>query len=220
MQFKEWLNVQEINKGLVRNFRSQHPHLPDYVAKQALHNRIAPLWKRLSSGLASTMPSSKDDIAAQVQSDVQPSASYKTNASNPSSIYSNKSVQNIAQHKNWKEKVVRVSPLDFTKETIDAFLSHEFGSSQPLSKTVINHDERMLKQRDLADQRGQGRNEPIVMVVKNGKYQMQEGWHRLYAYFLQYSAPPQEREKIQSGRANEVDLTQWKPIQIKAWIGI
>ena len=57
------------------------------------------------------------------------------------------------------------------------------------------------------------------MVREGDKYKMQEGWHRLYSYLTKFSAPPEEQEKIHNGRSNEVDLTVWRPIKVRAYIG-
>ena len=55
MKFKHWI-IQEINKGLARQFKSQRPNLPDYVANQVLQNRVAPLWQNTMSAKSATMP--------------------------------------------------------------------------------------------------------------------------------------------------------------------
>jgi hypothetical protein len=250
MKFKKWFKLQEINKGLQRTFIAQHPHLPRYVAKQVLQNRVAPLWRNVWAGQA---PTTNIDIRKVLRADQPPPPTAQVMDKNdvftkptnqkpsqsptvgafksprfnekhpvypsPSAMYQDPSVANITGNQNWQEKTVDISPLDFSQETIQHFLRHEFGSSPSLSKHVKDHDQRMDVQSQLANQRGQGENEPIVLIKRDGKYIMQEGWHRLYSYFKQYSAPPDEWNKVQAGRINDVDLTRWKPIRIKAYIG-
>jgi hypothetical protein len=252
MKFKDWFELQEINKGLQRTFIAQNPHLPRYVAKQVLQNRVAPLWKNVWAGQAPTTnidirkvlrnnqapPASaevmdKNDVftktKAQKASQAPTAAPTATRPPNfngkhpvypsPSAMYQDPAVRNITGNQNWKEEILDISPLDFSEETIQHFLRHEFGSSPSLSRHVKNHDDRMNVQSQLAQQRGQGENEPIMLTKKNGKYVMQEGWHRLYSYLKQYSAPPEEWQKVKSGRIHEVDLARWKPIRIKAYVG-
>jgi hypothetical protein len=250
MNFKEWLGLQEINKGLERNFLAQHPHLPPYVARQALHNRVAPIWNNVWAGQAPTVApvapkinvqQSNEKIHPQPGGEVmdkndvftKPKTGDETMASptgprfnpkfpvynTPSQAYGHDFVNRIAGYKNWKEEVVSISPLNFTQNTIQNFLRHEFGSSPSMQNRVKAHDERMAVQSQLAQERGQGNNEPIILTRQGDKFEMEEGWHRLYSHLLQFSAPPEERQKVLSGQVADLDLSKWRPIKIKAWIG-
>ena len=208
MKFKKWI-IEELNKGLVRQFKQQQPNLPNYVAKQVLQNRVAPLFNKTVNSMSPTI--SMNTTNAQIA--MSPGAYSK-----PSDMFQDKTVTTIGNNKNWKLQVIEVHPLHFDQETIQSFLSHQFGSSPILSK-VKNHDIRMQTQSDLASQRGQGENEPIIVVRNGDKYKMEEGWHRLYSYLMNYSAPPEEKQKIDSGNSHTVDLTVWKPVKIKAYVG-
>lgn len=234
MKFREWIKVDEINKGLTRHFRQQQPHLPRYVQNQVLQNRVAPLWRNTMASQNPTISSYMGDgntpenqklKALKAQ---QPTMAHhavpeadpnRRTYSNPKDIYQDDAVQSIAGSPNWKQEAISVSPLDFTQETIQSFLRHEFGSSPSLSKHVRNHDQRMQVQSGLAQSRGEGENEPIIMIRRGDKYEMQEGWHRLYSYLMRYSAPPEERAKIEGGHIDQIDLSQWKPIRINAYVG-
>ena len=224
MKFKEWI-VSEINKGLARQFQQDHPNLPKYVVKQVLQNRVSPLWKNTMSAKSPTMALNNAHPKLQaIQQTMAYEAPPSNNPNKPTygslgDMFKDNAVSSIAGKNNWVLQVVEIHPLNFTQDTIDSFLNHQFGSSPSLSKGVKNHDERMKTQTALAGERGEGENEPIIMVREGDKYKMQEGWHRLYSYLTKFSAPPEEQEKIHNGRSNEVDLTVWRPIKVRAYIG-
>ncbi len=210
MKFREWL-LDEINKGLARQFIQQRPNLPKYVAKQILQNRVAPLFKNRLDATAPTV--------MMAQQSPQPNVTTKPTYSTMSGIYGDKSVSSLADQNGWKLQVIEVHPLHFTQDTIQAFLNHQFGMSPMLSKAVRGHDQRMATQATLASKRGEGGNEPIIVVREGDKLKMQEGWHRLYSYLMNYSAPPEEKDKIQQGQTQNLDFMAWKPVKIKAYVG-
>lgn len=222
MKFKEWM-IDEINKGLARQFSQQIPNVPKYVTNQILQNRIAPLWKNTMAANAPTMSSVK--AHPKIQALAPTTSHYNTpeidskrpTYKNPKDIYKDPAV-NPLMDKNWKLETVQIHPLSFTQQTIHSFLHHEFGTSPSLSN-LRNHAQRMVAQTVLAAERGQGNNEPILMTREGDKFHMQEGWHRLYSYLIKFSAPPEERAKIDAGRTKDVDFSLWKPIKIKAYIG-
>lgn len=195
MQFKEWLKINEINKGVKRTFMQQNPHLPNYVANQVLQNRIGPLWKNMQSGMV------------------------KLGAENPlKSMYQDTSVVSISGNRSWKLiRGLNLHITDFMDDNIHSFLSQQFGSSPILSGKVRNHPARMAIQIKLANQ-NKDSNEPIVLTKEGNKYSIREGWHRLYARFLQ-SMPPEEMEKVMNSRMNEIDFSKWPNIVIDAWVG-
>lgn len=226
MKFKTWIN--ETNKGLVRMFRQQAPNLPKYVAKQVLQNRINPLWQNTLTAKSPTIlgPTAKypndqntETPNAETQTMVYGSNQKRPTYSNIKDIFGDKSVSSISGNNKWELKVIEIHPLMFTNDTIQAFLSHNFGSSPDLNNRVKNHSERMKTQSDLALTRTNGSNEPIILVKDNNKYRMQEGWHRLYSYLMQFSAPPEEKQKIENGQINQINFNAWKPVKIKAYIG-
>ena len=205
-----------------RQFKSQRPNLPDYVANQVLQNRVAPLWKNTMSAKSTTIPADQSANSDPLQMTITAPVEINPNKATYGSLkdmFKDSSVSSIADKNNWQLEIVDVHPLNFTQDTITSFLNHQFGSSPSLSKGVKNHDERMQTQSNLAGKRGQGKNEPIIMIREGDKFRMQEGWHRLYSYLLQFSAPPEEVQKIQNGQTQEINFSIWKPIKIKAYIG-
>lgn len=224
MKFRDFL-VSEINKGLARQFQQEHPNLPKYVAKQVLQNRVAPLWRNTVVSKSPTVgwndgrhPKIKALQQTMIYSPATENDPSRPTYSSLSDMFKDNSVSSIANKGNWKLELVDLHPSQFTQDTINAFLSHQFGSSPSLSKGVKNHDERMKTQAALAGERGE-ENEPIIMVREGDKFKMQEGWHRLYSYLTKFSAPPQELEKIHSGQSHTVDFNVWRPIKIRAYIG-
>lgn len=209
MKFKEWF-IKEANKGLMRYFKQQRPNLPDYVAKQVLQNRIAPLWPNVVASKQPTTSPLQPTIILPNQS--------KPTYSNIQDMLGDESIGSISDNKNWILKVIDVHPLIFTPDTIQAFLSHQFGSSPSLNRGIKNHEERMNTQSALSAERGD-QNEPIIVTQKGDKFKMQEGWHRLYSYLMNFSAPPEERQKIQNGKIHEVDFAVWKPVKMRAYVG-
>lgn len=209
MDFKEWLKLSEINKGLQRSFGQQFPHLPDYVQRQVLFNRVSPMWRRTQAAMQPT---------ASPSGHVYSGAETTTTHPELQSLYRDRRVQSIANFQNWKKEVVTLHPTDFTPTTMDQFLAHQFGSSSIMNNAVRDHRNRTMQQNALARERGE-HNEPIVMVRVGDKYEMQEGWHRLYAYFMQFSAPQEEQQKVLRGYTQMLDFSKWKPIRISAWIG-
>lgn len=125
-------------------------------------------------------------------------------------------VDSIAKHKKWKKQVLEVHPLDFDADTVHSFFAHQFG----LFKTnVRNHEDRLKTQSKIAKKQGQGNNEPIILVINNDKYRMQEGWHRFYSYLLRFSAPQKDIRDIKQGNLEHIDLSKWKPFKINAYVG-
>lgn len=224
MKFRDFL-VSEINKGLARQFQQEHPNLPKYVAKQVLQNRVAPLWRNTVVSKSPTVgwtdnrhPKLKAMQQTMIYSPATENDPSKPTYKSLGDMFKDNSVSSIANRNNWKLELVELHPLQFTQDTINAFLNHQFGSSPSLSKGVKNHDERMQVQSALAGERGE-ENEPIIMVREGDKYKMQEGWHRLYSYLTKFSAPPKELEKIHRGQSHTVDFNVWRPIKIRAYIG-
>lgn len=249
MKFREWFVLQEISDGLKRQFYQQYPHLPKYVADQILQNRVGPLWNNTLAGKQPTMAPMDARPQAIQQSAPQATAALGSNGRNffddptggtkppvakqpapktfnhkyptysrPGQIFSDPYVSRIADNDDWELKVIEIGPLDFTQNTLRQFLRNEFGSSPSQHKTIYAHAQRMQVQNKLAGERGES-NEPIILVKYGNKYELEEGWHRIYSYLLNYSAPPEELAKIQNHQIDTIDLSLWKPVRIQAYVG-
>jgi len=106
-------------------------------------------------------------------------------------------------NRKWRLMILRVSPTDFTENTIKGFEDREFGDVN--SYLVPNDEIRTNQQKKLA--RKDGKNEPVVVIQqKDGKYELIEGWHRTMSI-------------LRLGDNGE-DLKSWKRVKIRAFVGI
>lgn len=100
----------------------------------------------------------------------------------------------------WKLQILTVNPEDFSDKTVNSFLEREFGDEDTYQ--VKDDRERTLKQRELV--KTDGTNEPVILVKKDGKYELIEGWHRTMAILLKGD--------------NGEDLKNWDKVKIRAWV--
>ena len=102
---------------------------------------------------------------------------------------------------NWRLKIIKVNPEDFTDNTVNAFIERNFGEID--AYMVPNDKERMDIQRELAT--SDGKNEPIIVVKHNdGKYELIEGWHRTMSI-------------LKLGDNGE-DLKNWDKVKLRAFV--
>jgi hypothetical protein len=100
----------------------------------------------------------------------------------------------------WKLEILNVNPEDFSETTIKAFLERDFGNIN--AYLVPNDEERTMKQREVV--KINAMNEPIIVVKKDKKYELIEGWHRTMAALLLGD--------------NGEDLKNWDKVKIRAFI--
>lgn len=203
MKFKEWLKLDEIRlKGLHRMFKQEHPDMPKYVQNDLYTSRIAYTFNK---SLKSTSPNSS-----------------KLTASSPSDVFKLSGLKDIQ----WTQqpellkgrwgKIEGVTPADFDPDTQWRFTDRRFGMRE--EKQIRNDAARMSKQKELMGQRGEGQNEPVVVLMTMKGFKLLEGWHRTMNYLLQ-GAPPDQLEILKSGHLHEVDFSGWKPVKIQGYIG-
>jgi hypothetical protein len=101
---------------------------------------------------------------------------------------------------NWKLEILNVNPEDFSENTINAFLERDFGNLN--AYLVPGDEERTMKQREIV--KTNAMNEPVIVVKKDGKYDLIEGWHRVMASLLLGD--------------NGEDLINWDKVKIRAWV--
>jgi hypothetical protein len=113
---------------------------------------------------------------------------------------------------------ISISPAMLDADSLSRMVSVRFGLL-PNDRRVYKDTERFDKHRGLAIQRGEGNNEPIILVRKwNGKYELLDGYHRLSAYFLQ-TMPPEYRDAVRNGDFSNVDFSTWPSSTVNAYIG-
>ena len=240
MKFKEWINLDEVRYGgLWAKWKAAHPNVPDYVLKQmyinhissGMRNEIDPDWQSkkksnqqsndptttyLANPPQSSTPSNSQTTTTVGWMPKQPQQANNIYNNLPSDIMRRRDMlSGISWNK--KPQIIDVNPLSFDQRTLKTFLSWQFGYN------ALNHvrDDagRTQTQRQLASQRKDGENEPIIMIdLGQGIYQLIEGFHRTSSYLLQ-GAPPDQLELIKNGQTANLDFSKWRPIKIKAYIG-
>lgn len=103
-----------------------------------------------------------------------------------------------------------------TQDTIK-FLRFGFADNIPVKR----HQQRMGDQEELMKTRGSDEMEPVIVIKQSDGYELLEGWHRVMNYLLS-GASPEEKEALMQGNmsAYEVDYDKWRPVKIKAYVGI
>jgi hypothetical protein len=241
--------------GMLRQLQQQHPDIPPYVLKQMWINHVKPGMKQAINpymvGQTPTLNYMPPDPQAGTINYEAPQQAVMNNSpagkqefprklnspltmpdkNLPSQILNSKgSVGDIDwRHVNWMPRpaVIPVSPANFDDYTLDKFKQWRFGFS-PKDNRVRNDSARFQTQANLASQRGDGTNEPVILVRghDNNKYRAMEGYHRLMSHLVaahnnNEGAPPDQIELLKGGApATQLDLAKWKPVPVQAYVGV
>jgi hypothetical protein len=118
---------------------------------------------------------------------------------------------------NPKPQQVTLTPADLEDKSLARLRVIRFGM-KPSKK--VNRDElRYTIQTQIADERGEGNNEPIILVrMNNGKYKLADGYHRASVLFLK-GAPKADIPWIQQGDFSYVNFDSWRPVTMMAYVG-
>jgi hypothetical protein len=100
----------------------------------------------------------------------------------------------------WKLEILNVNPEDFSDTTVNGFLDRAFGDED--AYLVPDDKERTKIQRQKA--KNDATNEPVIVVKKDGKYELIEGWHRTMAALLLGD--------------NGEDMKNWDKVKIRSWV--
>lgn len=234
MKFQEWLLNEIRFKGLYRQFRKDHPHMPDFVARDIYANRHGFTMKRLvnqNKDYASTEPAattviSRTNVADPDQTTVydrkiqqagfyrNPSSALPSNA--PSQIFDAHNLKNVS----WTRKpvILNVDPSDFTERTQEIFVYRDFGYRA--NDQIRNDATRTLTQRSRYPS-ADGTNEPVIVLQVGNKYELLEGWHRTMALLLA-GCPEDQHNALKNPSVNSwthVDFSQWREVPIRAYVG-
>lgn len=236
-------------KGLQRQYRQQHPGVPSYVVNQMYNALVSPGMKNALDPYTNQRAQTPSQVSS-TQTDSPPAndpqatayfpppgeAPAQTNLyhtpgnaevyANPgpmpqdlaSSVLKNRDALRGAVFTK-KPQTIALAPWMLEDDTLMRLRYVRFGLN-PRDNEVRNDTQRHALQQQLADQRANGDNEPIILIrQQDGKYELIDGYHRLSAYLLR-SAPPQDMEGIRSGDFSKVDFRRWKPVVVKAYIGV
>lgn len=232
MKFKEWIQIDEARfKGFMRQFMTQHPNVPEYILRQMYYNHMSPGMKseitpymNSKDQTVATTPARKTQNPGIRQDPPQAAQALSRFHSTPTEVINQRDMISGVQ---WFKKpmVVTVTPLDFNTKTLGVFLKWKFGLT-PNDKIVRNDSQRFNTQQTLASQRQEGENEPIILVFNGTKYDLLEGYHRTMSYLMSKHDPNQGAPEdqiqymIQGGDARDLDLSKWKPVKIKGYVGV
>ncbi len=232
MKFKEWFQLDEVRfKGLMRQWKAMNPNVPDYVLHQMYTNHLAP---GMSQAIAPAMtaqeptsylPAGETDPKAKTmyhRPKMTPRYSPNTSSLNkkidsPSQVIDRK---NYIQGVNWTPKpiMVELRPDFLEPASLSRLVFTRFGYN-PVDAQVRNDTARFQIQGQLASQRQNGENEPIILIkLGDNYYELLEGYHRTASYLLQ-GAPREDLEAIRQGKMNDLNYRMWKPVRVKAYVG-
>lgn len=226
MRFKDWMQLDESRfKGFKRQFQQQYPEIPTYVANQMYQDRFGPQMGQVANHAANV-------LQQQIMMSDTPPALQQTLAhipppqnQSPTDILSNSG--DWLQGVNWIQKpvTITVGPFDFDERTQALFRHFRFGFN-PQDDRVRDDSNRHRTQRSLAQFRKAGQNEPIIAIRENGRYRLISGFHRTMSYLLsahdaKQGAPADQVEILRTGGdIRGLDLNRWRPVPLKAYIGI
>jgi hypothetical protein len=228
MKFRDWLMNETRFKGLQRMYQSRfrEPDQPDgkrgryttppFVVNQMYKATISPKFeKAFGSALshnASSTPTTPASTVATADSQDQ------SLVRSPSSLINdNDKIGNAKFMK--KPIVVDLHPLNLDGASLGRIVHFRFGLS-PDDERISNDTQRYTTQRQLALSRGEGGNEPIVLIKHNeNEYEIIDGYHRVANYLLQ-GAPPEEQALVQSGDFISINFDKWKPVKMMAYVGV
>jgi hypothetical protein len=228
MKFREWLAMDETRyKGLMRQWRNQHPNVPDYVLHQMYINHISPNMRTAMRNSQTPIEPTMIDLSTPHPDGNQVPAGRMPTLKQSFSPHSTNLVQNIIRNKNYVKNVewikepvvVDLHPLDLDPTSLYRLVYVRFGF-RPQDMQIRQDSQRFNTHRQLATAIPQGANEPIILIKASADhYELLEGYHRAASYLLQ-GAPPEEIEKLRHGDIANLDFTKWQPIKIKAYVGI
>ena len=225
MKFKEWLELNELrNKGFYRQFVQQNPQMPDHVRKDLYKNRIGfSLKKMVSPDNSIDMPTqSWNTVGASPTMGITRTSASQLPSNTPSRIINAHNLENIQWPK--KPSPVQITPLVFDEQTLNMMIQRRFGFKE--SPSIRNDANRMATQRNMLPEVPTGDNEPIIMIKNGNKYKLLEGWHRTMTYLVfdhnEHIGAPQDQVELlkNGGDLNNLDFSRWRPVLIKAFIGM
>ena len=225
MKFRDWINeeqrrVDEINRGLQRQFRSQNPHVPIGVMKDIEHQRLGNMWRQsqpyMKSNAQGDTASATDNPYADTLAMPQNPAAPQGKHDSVSGMMQDEKLTSIT-NASWEQKprVIEITPMSFDERTTQLFHYFKFGFNH------VNEidQERHERAAQFVKERGEKNQPVVVMQLPDGKYQLQEGFHRTMQYLLS-GAPRDHWFALKSGEpVSAIDLSQWKPVRLRAFVG-
>lgn len=176
-------------KALYRLFRTAFPRLPEYVAND-IYNQ--------------TSPGTNDTIVNAIKQGEDPKdvfLNYYSGATfnfvkDPGTNLTPDQLKNILLRGIWKQEILNVNPADFSEHSRNRMIKRNFG---------VNPDEDPNRiQRQQSSARGDGSNEPVIIIRASNKLTLWEGFHRTMSI-------------LALGR-NGTDPLRWDKVKLRAWV--
>jgi hypothetical protein len=109
-----------------------------------------------------------------------------------------------------------VTPANFTDRSRLFFENRQFGYR--VENKIRNDAARTNKQQELMQSRGEGGNEPVIVLQTKYGYELLEGWHRTMNYLLS-GCPRDQMLLIHAGQTDDLDYAKWRPVRLLGYIG-
>ena len=231
MKFKKWLSLDEARyKGLQRQWDASNPDAPRYVRQQLYNALVSPAFKRALAApqYRSPPPSPQDThvdataptILVGANSPPNSPGEVRYNGPRPNSVSKvmddNDFIQNVRFSK--KAQAVTIGPLSLDSGTRSRLETVRWGLN-PRNDLVRNDAARHALHQTLASSRGEGANEPIVLVrMGENSYDILDGHHRTASYMIR-GAPREDIEAIKAGDFSRVDYSKWRSVTLRAFVG-
>jgi hypothetical protein len=239
MKFKEWLVDEARFKGLQRQYQQQHRDKPPFVVNQMYKAMVYPNvrremlpWMPLprdpsgstvapiktppdpdGTAFSKQTPPDPDGTLLQTQQQAPQASGPMPNDLVSKALAQAETLEGVRFPR--KPRRITINPSMLSSGTLLRLRYIRFGFMNVLASDERRHSTH----RNLAASRGEGKNEPIILVREpDGKYDLIDGYHRISAYF-QRSMPPEDAERVKAGDFSEVDFSKWRPITMNAYIG-
>lgn len=176
-------------KALYKLFRSAFPDLPEYVAND-IYNQ--------------TSPGTNDTIVNAIKQGENPKdvfLNYYSGATfnfvkDPGTDLTPNQLKNILLRGIWKQEILNVNPANFSEHSRNRMIKRNFG---------VNPDEDPTRiQRQQSSAKGDGSNEPVIIIRTSNGLTLWEGFHRTMSI-------------LALGR-NGKDPLRWNKIKLRAWV--
>ncbi len=176
-------------KNLYKLFRNTFPNLPEHVAND-IYNQ--------------TSPGTNDTIVKAIKQGEDPknvflnyySGSAFNFIKDPGTNLTPEQMKNVLLKGIWKQKILNVNPADFSEQSRNRMVKRNFG---------INPDEDPTRiQRQQAKAKGDGSNEPVIIIQTSNGFTLWEGFHRTMS--------------ILALGKNGQDTLKWDKVKLRAWV--
>lgn len=176
-------------KTLYKLFRNAFPNLPEHVAND-IYNQ--------------TSPGTNDTIVNALKQGQDPKSVFLNYYSgitfnfskDPGTSLTPQQMKTVLLNGRWRQKILTVNPADFAEHSRNRMVKRNFG---------INPDEDPTRiQRQQSRAKGDGSNEPVIIIQTSNGLILWEGFHRTMSI-------------LALGKNGE-DPLRWNKVKLRAWV--